>query len=1242
MSRKNEMKNWTVRAGLLLCVMVLAATAHAQAAGPAITASTLTTIPTTGIANPPETVVQDSCGDFYVLDEGGDLWELPASSGTATSVNSYNTGGYANQALAVDSNNNLYITSPNYAGDVLRIPSSNCVPQPSAASNIAAPGATQGYFYFAEGIAIDSSNNLFIIGSNDQIMEYTSTGTLSTLLTTSCLPTSIAVDAGENLYFTCGANPAASSTGNGNSNSGVIYQLANSSGSYATAAVTFAPTSLTNAYGLTFDKLGNLYVVDQGTGILYEIPVSPETGALAPSLIFPVSASPAAGYRVTAGNDGKTLLYAPVYSASSNLYEMRPGPVDFGSVALGSTATVNVNLSFYNAIAPAAIATTGASGVFTNNGTGSCAATSYGADSNCTVNITFAPTSPGRQSGSILLLDSNGNQLATADISGTGTGAAVSVDPGVVSTFGSGYTAPTSVAIDNEGDVFFADSSQNAILEVPAGSATTVALGTGFNAPTGVAVDGAGNVYVADTGNSRIVEIPVVNGVLSTSAQETLIASGTSIAGMALSDPAGIAIDAFGDLYIADSGNKRVVYVPYVGSWDWSLAVTPGSGMTNPSAIAVDPSGDVYVADAGNGKVYELTAPLSTAVQVTVASGYSQPSGLAVDASGSLFVVDRGNAKVWRIPDLSGTLAATSAVNVTGQLNAGGTAIIADPYGVAIGPSGNLYVSDDVNAAAYIVSRSSSTQSFGTWNPDTTSGTLTYYLENSGNASLTLGSPFYTASGNTAQFSILSGAAGVCSNSATVAVGSSCDLNADFSPTGNANYTDTLTLSSNAYVSGQQLVFTGAGTATTPTTTVLAVTSPSGSPSYDQAVTLTATVQASGGTPAGSVNLLVDGITEQTVALNANGIALFTLPAGMLSGGSHALQANYLGGVAGSVTFSQSSSTTVTVNVLPVASSAAVSFTTLYDNPVSQPEGSPITFTATISSAYAGVPTGTVTFTVMDSSGTLATGTGTLEPASGGTFQATYTYANSTSPAGGAAFDAQSVVATYTGDIDFTGSTSASSSFDVSPMGGSVQVMPSGTSLTTGTSGGSSTISFTATSYGGWEGLVGFSCLASSLPANATCVFSPGQTQITASTAASPAQNAPVSMSVAIDQPPQTPTASGFLWWLAGPAGLLLFFTRRRFAGRLRTPIATIAALVLLGIAGLGLGACGSSPQNLTPAGTSTVTVYVWSQPFTAPPSTSNANPPTQTCGINPITGKPDPSLAPCSQTTYQVSLTVK
>jgi large repetitive protein len=159
------------------------------------------------------------------------------------------------------------------------------------------------------------------------------------------------------------------------------------------------------------------------------------------------------------------------------------------------------------------------------------------------------------------------------------------------------------------------------------GALTTV--GTGLYGPQGVVVEGSGNVFIADTGNNRVVEVPVGGGA------EFEVGSG-------LNGPIQVSLNSFNDLFIADLGTDQVL--EEVGGFQFSL----GSGLSSPRGVVMDSFGNLYIADSGNNRVLEIPAGSST--EHTVGSGFSFPGGLAVDPAGDLFVTDIGNYRVVEIP----------------------------------------------------------------------------------------------------------------------------------------------------------------------------------------------------------------------------------------------------------------------------------------------------------------------------------------------------------------------------------------------------------------------------------------------------------------------------------------------------------------------------------------------------------------------------------------------------------------
>lgn len=183
---------------------------------------------------------------------------------------------------------------------------------------------------------------------------------------------------------------------------------------------------------------------------------------------------------------------------------------------------------------------------------------------------------------------------------------------------------PAAIAVDATGRVLIAESGNHAVTAV-SGSGRISTISDQVNDARAVAVDAAGNIYVADTAKSRILKIDMT-GVVTTVAgngKAGFEGDGGAAADAQLSSPQGVAADAAGNLYIADTGNNRIRKVSVTGvittiagtgtsgfSGDGGLA--PTAQLSAPTGIAVDSAGNLYVADAGNERVRQLSLTVYT------------------------------------------------------------------------------------------------------------------------------------------------------------------------------------------------------------------------------------------------------------------------------------------------------------------------------------------------------------------------------------------------------------------------------------------------------------------------------------------------------------------------------------------------------------------------------------------------------------------------------------------------------
>jgi sugar lactone lactonase YvrE/predicted esterase len=248
-----------------------------------------------------------------------------------------------------------------------------------------------------------------------------------------------------------------------------------------------------------------------------------------------------------------------------------------------------------------------------------------------------------------------------------------------------------------------------------------------FNQPGGVAIDGSGNVYVADTGNATIRKITPAGAVSTLAGSPTSRGSQDGAGGNAtFNQPGGIAVDGAGNLYVADSFNATIRKITSTGVVT-TLAGSPtmrgdadGTGAAArfnfPSGVAVDATGNVYVADTYNDIIRKI-APDGTVTTLAGSAGisgdndgtsanalFNQPYGVAVDGSGNVYVADTANATIRKIAPDGAVTTFAGVAGVAGLGNGTGSASQQDalfnqPHGLVFDSAGNIYVADTGNGA---------------------------------------------------------------------------------------------------------------------------------------------------------------------------------------------------------------------------------------------------------------------------------------------------------------------------------------------------------------------------------------------------------------------------------------------------------------------------------------------------------------------------------------------------------------
>jgi hypothetical protein len=279
------------------------------------------------------------------------------------------------------------------------------------------------------------------------------------------------------------------------------------------------------------------------------------------------------------------------------------------------------------------------------------------------------------------------------------------------------------------------------------------AINTSIFHPYGIAFDSSGNMYIADASNNRIRKVSASTGIITTIAgngTQGYGGDGGAATSASINNPTGVAVDGSGNIYIADFYNNRIRKVTISTGIISTVAGngTQGYGgdgsagtsanLNYPSEVAVDGLGNIYISDAGNHRIRKVSAStgnISTVAgngtaayggdgSAATSANLANPFGVALDVSGNIYIADVGNNRIRKVSASTGiisTVAGNGIATYGGDGSIATSANLNNPRGVLVDGLGNIYIADGDNNKIRKVSAST-----GIINTVAGNGTLGY------------------------------------------------------------------------------------------------------------------------------------------------------------------------------------------------------------------------------------------------------------------------------------------------------------------------------------------------------------------------------------------------------------------------------------------------------------------------------------------------------------------------------------